>query len=124
ALVARRMASTPSRYFLFGFLGDDLTIESNAWHGGITRPFPRQLGQWVHVAFTHDSAGVTKLFIGGIEVGRAQHAPATMNGENALLTIGAFSTPESGVARAHFDGAIDELVLYERALSAEEITAL
>lgn len=124
ALVARRMASTPFRYFFFGFAGDDLMIDSNAWHGKIVRPFPRALGEWVHVAFTHDGEGVTKLFIAGNEVGRAQHLATAVSGESALLTIGAFSMPEAGAARAFFDGSIDELALYDRALGAEEIAAL
>lgn len=81
--------------------GNDLTVVT----GDLT-------GSWHHVAATFDGT-TRKIFLDGFCVGK--DAPTGHNAVLANLTIGKTSTSEN------FKGAIDNLVVYNRALSEDEI---
>ncbi|TLS49021.1 glycoside hydrolase [Paenibacillus antri] len=97
-----------------------------AWHEAwcVDRPIPTNA--WSFVAATYDaSAGTMKLYLNGEEVARreVEHASAItpyvgdlLIGRNnkAVILAEAFSLN-------HYDGWLDELALYDRALSAAEI---
>ena len=77
------------------------------------------LDQWIHVAGRWDGA-VSTLFVNGAQV--AQKAmPAVMFDTHDLL-IGA--DENTGAPAYQFHGRIDDLQLYDRALSDTEITVL
>jgi PKD repeat protein len=70
---------------------------------------------WRHLAATYDGT-LVRLFVDGVEVANApQTSPITTS--TAVLTIGADFYGE------YFQGLIDELRIYNRALSATEIQA-
>jgi hypothetical protein len=75
-------------------------------------------GQWHHVV-GRKTATKTELFADGILRETATHAFGTLSG-NGPLVIGGFA----GQAWADYDGKLDDLRLYGRALSNAEITAL
>lgn len=81
--------------------------------------FPPQ-GQWHHVAATYDGS-VMKLFYDAVLV-RQQNATGEIDVTSDLLCIGAKypGAPWGDV----FDGLMDEVRIYDYALSAEEIAAL
>ena len=69
------------------------------------------VGQWEHIAATYDGT-TARFYIGGVEV-----ASKTFTGNvgNAnTWRLGAYETPPTGF----FDGAIDNVRIYDRALSA------
>ena len=85
-------------------------------------------GIWTHVAGTFDLATQDiKIYVNGAEV------PATLRSGSTVITsifpstspirIGAFRNI-SGVDTGYFDGAIDEVELFNRALAATEIKAI
>ena len=68
---------------------------------------------WTHLAATYDRATI-RLFVNGVQVSTAAQT-AAVSTSNAVLTIGANFYGE------YFAGLIDEVRIYNRALSAAEI---
>ena len=79
-----------------------------------------QIGKWVYVVTTYDGS-VSKLYVNNILY--ATSAPFTLNKNTTRpLRIGAGAT--EGAPTFFFHGLIDDFRVYNRALSATEITAL
>ena len=77
-----------------------------------TEPLPEEA--WDHLALTDDGAHI-RLYVNG-ELIRSEPAPPLTTGSGDLeIGCGAFAT--------HFDGRIDELRLYDRALGSGEVAA-
>jgi len=85
-----------------------------------------QAGVWTHVAATWDRAGDLIIYADGVEVGRTD-----LTGENFLSNIGIYHRiggpsdilGDLGIPR-QWDGAIDDVRVYDRALTAAEIAAV
>lgn len=91
----------------FGFFGDDL----NSSAGVIT------FGQWNHVVMNYDfGLDKSRIYVNGLEVKNGSNGP--FEGINPLLGIGSWITGE------YFSGIIDDVRIYNRALSAQEIKDL
>ncbi len=80
-------------------------------------PFSPVPGQWYHIGLTR-SGPTYRLYIDGIERGVAINEDAIDN-PNAPLTIG-WGEMDSGA----FRGMLDELTIYNRDLSAKEVSAI
>jgi hypothetical protein len=76
------------------------------------------------VAFTHTADGTTRLYLDGVEVARNQVERRKLTGTAGPLMIGAGHSRKVREMGQRFEGAIDELCLYNRALSDEEVAAL
>jgi hypothetical protein len=95
--------------------------------GRVASAAPVNDGAWHHFALTRQGAGQVELFVDGVSQGTASGAASggavttdwrTVGLERRWLTGGArFGTPD-------FDGAVDELCVFDRALRPEEIRAL
>ncbi|MEA2163027.1 MAG: large repetitive protein [Thermoanaerobaculia bacterium] len=80
------------------------------------------LNTWYHVAFTSDATGLSEtLYVNGAVVGAATNTTAIGYDANPLL-IGA--EIENSITQYFFPGRIDEVTLYNRALSQSEIQAV
>jgi hypothetical protein len=75
------------------------------------------VGTWIHVTATFDGT-TSRIFINGIEDISATYAPFTIGTASGNLVIGALGNIQ------RFNGAIDDLRLYGRALSDAEISGL
>jgi Concanavalin A-like lectin/glucanases superfamily len=93
----------------------------------VEAPYAVLPNRWVHVAATFDGA-TTRLYVDGAEV-------ATTGGLNRIVydpasvpvTIGANwegDFPRAPIATSPFNGRVDEVSLYNRALTAAEILAI
>jgi len=82
------------------------------------------LNAWNHVAATYDSAtGIRRLYVNGVNVASHTNAPVAVYDSITPVTIGAFMrSPDT--TRDYFQGLIDELAIYNRALSDDEIQAI
>jgi hypothetical protein len=85
---------------------------------GGARPLP--LGQWVHVATTFEGTTVRLYVDGKLDAEGQVFVPAPIDASATDLLIGAVNP--TGPTE-HLDGAIDEVRLWNRALSAAEIAA-
>src|SRR5262249_25132959 len=84
------------------------------WNGGQTNP-TLPIGVWKHVATTFDGATLA-CYVDGVLVGSTT---ATFNLQGALLTLA-----QSHLNENYFNGSLDDVRIYNRALSAGEIAAL
>ena len=128
ALVARQLGQAADDFFFFGLLDGKLKVWSSLWQwpAQATRPLP--LGRWVHVAFSHGRDGSTRLYQDGVLVGFVRRKKGLVE-RSALaaprMTIGSgFNGPGEGQRVQQFSGAIDEVAVYDRALTAVEVAAL
>jgi len=75
---------------------------------------PLGLNVWTHLAMTYDGATV-RLFVGGVQV-----ASLAASG-SMVVTTGVLRIGGNGPAGGYFQGLIDDLRIYNRALSPAEI---
>jgi RNA polymerase sigma-70 factor (ECF subfamily) len=116
---------TPSSFddLFLGFSGANLEAGSKSW-GRLQVPHHMTPGRWTHLAATQRPDGLVVLYIDGVEVARKQvrlQRPA--RGARRLLIAAGFGSSGQKVSQK-FHGMIDELVMYDRALSPTEVAAL
>jgi hypothetical protein len=83
-------------------------------------------GKWHHVAGTFDGKDA-KIYVDGSLVGKPNHWVGEIPHTPYDLTIGANrSNPDGSLGEigASFDGLMDDVMMFNRALSAEEIQTL
>lgn len=103
---------------LFFTLSPNGTTASNATVQA-TNTLP--LNKWTHIAATYNGS-VIRLYINGVQVAQTNHTGGIFPG-NANLNIAAIQTGSTSFTWG-FGGLIDELSLYNRALSAAEIQSI
>ena len=74
------------------------------------------LGQWKHLVGTYDGTSM-KLYLDGVQIGTT--IAATMVNNDDEVTIGRWI--REGAPERYWDGAIDDIRIYNKALSIEEI---
>lgn len=79
-------------------------------------------GRWTHVASTYDGA-VLRLYVNG-NLDRTLAVTGRTCSNAMPLTIGSKYRPDLGTLEALFDGRIDDVRVYKRALSGAEIRAV
>jgi hypothetical protein len=124
ALVTRQYESGSEDRFHFGFSDDQLVLRSR--QGKATyAAFPGVRGTWLHVAATREETGMARLYIDGEEVRHKQADQLELGGgANALIIGGGLNGADQSDVKEHLEGVMDELVIYDRALSPEEVAAL
>ncbi len=101
-----------------GFFG---TCSSSGWKyldSNVSVP----LNTWTHVASTYDGSTLT-VWINGKRAGSRAVTGRTCS-NNHPLAIGAKNYPAKGLLEAFWDGQLDDIRIYRRALSATEIAGL
>jgi subtilisin-like proprotein convertase family protein len=82
------------------------------------------LNAWNHVAATYDSAtGIRHIYANGVNVLSHTNAPVDVYNSITPVTIGAWLRGP-GEIEGYFPGLIDEVSLYNRALSDSEVNAI
>ncbi len=73
-------------------------------------------GQWTYITLTCDENGKNALYINGAQAATGSSVPGALAGKDIFLGIN-FWNPT-------FDGLIDDVAVYDRALSGDEVLAL
>ena len=81
---------------------------------GVNGTSAAALNTWTHLALTFDGATL-RMFVNGMQIGTQSAAGA------AIVTTGALRIGGNSVWGEYFKGLIDEVRVYNRALSAAEI---
>ncbi len=82
------------------------------------------LNAWNHVAATYDSAtGVRCIYVNGVKVGGRTNAPVVIYNSSTPATIGSWLRAPD-FAQDVFQGMIDEVSFYNRALAGSEVEAI
>jgi hypothetical protein len=124
-LVTRQLGTGGDRLFSLRLHQGNVELLSHVWQR-LQRHAYANNGAWIHVTAVREM-GRTSLYLDGALVGRSAAAqPRPLDGAGTPLLIGGLvNGPEIGGKAHHlFRGALDELALYDRALTAEEIRAL
>ena len=109
---------TNGRVRVGGFFGG--CANANWKYFDSTRAIP--MGQWRHVAATYDGTW-PRVFINGTAAGSTRVTGRTCaSGEP--LAVGAKNAPAKGLLEAFWDGRLDDVRVYNRALSLSEIGQL
>src|SRR6185295_3521011 len=87
---------------------------------GSPMPLPQQT--WVHIAGTYDGRRA-RLFVNGVEVGSVAATGAFAPEINPVILSGNGNAPGNFVSE-FVPGRLDEVMLYRRALGADEIARL
>lgn len=93
-------------------------IPQKPWSHMLNSPEPVPLGRWVHVVGTHDNTTM-RLYVDGKLVGELERLGA-VGPADGRLCIGAYGSGDTAHA---FQGVLDEVRIYDRALTAEEVEA-
>jgi Concanavalin A-like lectin/glucanases superfamily/IPT/TIG domain len=100
-----------------------LFVSSSATTGNVNTAALTPRDVWVHVLATYQNGGSSILYINGVQ---ASNTPATSAvGTNTLpLTIGAWRGQPANPLRDFFNGRIDDVRLYNVALTDAQVRAL
>lgn len=116
-IISKRVsASTPLNYQLS--IEADGTFTFYPTPSAISTTTTGYTNQWIHLAATYDGA-TKKIFLNGVEKAAAAQTGAMSTSGAQLLNIGR----KVGYPTLVFNGSIDEVRIYNRSLSADEILA-
>jgi hypothetical protein len=124
-LLARR--SVGANGFLYRFFIQDGRLglqinSSNGAHVDFLGATAVPTGRFVHVAASYDAV-TARVFLDGNDVGFQSYGP-NIGPENSPLIVGGRQDASLLNADDRFDGVVDELSVYNRALSNADIRAL
>ena len=118
-------SNTPTNNWFFEFNNNGNIISANApgynpfGSGGSADYYPSvESGLWVFVTFTSSAGEVGKLYINGEQVGMSDMYSIDQN--ESFVFIGG-SGPNGNVVRDPFNGAIDEVRIFNYAFTNEEV---
>ena len=122
--LSRQIGTSEDQYYhLSLFLGrPNLFITTEVGYVSPSAPDPVPRDTWIHLAGVYDGA-VARIYVNGAEVASAP-LTGTFAPDTTPVILGGNGNDASGVPTELFPGRIDELMLYARALSAEEIGRL
>ena len=128
ATVAKNWPGGNASHFHFGLqdTGGDLSnyIRQNNTDYGLREGTPQlPLGAWQHVAFVLD-ANTERIYRNGIQVASAPYSGTLPNPTSATLAIGAKVFGGGTSVDSFWHGRIDDLAVWNRALSPQEIQSL
>ena len=105
-------------------------VRRNGYYANLKEQLEQLSPGWHHFALTHESqnysTSLTRLYVNGIQVDsdiEYGNYPVEYAHQNSFL-IGAEAGPGDEPEGDYWDGAIDEVLVYDRELNAEEIMAL
>jgi len=121
-IASRHLGPSTENFFHFSFAEDQLRVWGHSWRGWTAHELRALESDWIHVAFTH-AGPRSRLFVDGRLVAHDDdHGVRGIGTASGPLIIGG-AQHGAGIWQ-HFDGAIDEVRIYGRALSDAEIAAL
>jgi hypothetical protein len=126
-IIAKRTGGNESPYVL-ALLGSGLEFDGTdvfgKWSFNFTTPGDIKAGEWAHVAFTMEQGKQMVAYINGQPVASRPVPEQALCTNGQRITIGYEAwggNPAKGETPGNFIGAIDEVKLWGRALTAEEL---
>jgi hypothetical protein len=119
-VLSRQIGTTSGEHYWLGLSGDNVGISSSATPMISTTAVP--IGTWTHLAATHDGS-TARIYVNGTQV-FSRSSFAVFRADTSKLTICGNQNDASGSIIERWNGLIDDLQLYNRALTATEISGL
>jgi len=116
-MLNRVFGDSPSSGFRLGLLRGKpcFHVPLTNWSHHLTAAEPLPAGRWVHLAATFDGK-IMRLYMDGIERGTMER-PGEVRPNGSPLVLGNYEVGHP----AHFTGLLDDVRLYRRVLTPEEI---
>lgn len=105
----------------FNIAGIDINQNPTSWKEVFTPTNALTLNTWTHVAGSYDGQNL-RVFVNGVEQNIAPFAGSIASSPNYPITLGKLSDP-SQFSQRFFDGKMDEVRIWHRALTASELMA-
>lgn len=105
----------------FNIAGLDVNQVPTSWKEVLSPTNALTLNTWTYVAGSYDGQTL-RLYVNGVEVGTNAFPGSIVASPNYPLTIGKLSDPNQFASR-FFDGLIDEVRIWHRAVPAAELMA-
>jgi len=105
---------SPGGNYSFGLFVSGGEFRFSAWGNDINSSIWVNDDQWHHAAITHDESSFRRLYLDGVEVGSDNDAINTTSGTR-------FNIAQWTNSSSYFDGSVDEIAIWNRALSADEV---
>jgi Concanavalin A-like lectin/glucanases superfamily len=124
-IAARRSVGGLGFLYRFFITGGRLGLQINSSNGARADFLGANVvptGQWVHVAAVYDQLNA-RVFLGGVTNGE-QRYELPVGPENSAFVLGASEGATADATADHLFGQIDEVAVYNRALSAVEVAAV
>ena len=115
-----------------GHMANEVAFNTMGWEDHndpnpnvMTKEHPMAVGVWYHLAVTHNDNGLHEMFVNGKKVASG-HQPVSKRRENRGGTVNA-SFPANifigggGVYKSGFNGCVDEIQIWNKPLTAEEV---
>jgi len=106
----------------FNIAGKSPSGISNSWKEAVSPAGALALNTWTHVAGTFDGTTL-KCFVNGILVGSLPYAGTIDKNNQYIARIGRLADNQGAGQARFFNGLIDEVRIWERALTAAELLA-
>lgn len=100
-----------------------LSLNTGIWEDVVISNTVLQDDIWYHVAGTYDGSSA-KIYVNGILENSVEKSGLVLPSTGGAMKIGQESAVEDPAGPEFFNGLIDEVELYSRALSAEEVASL
>jgi RNA polymerase sigma factor (sigma-70 family) len=126
ALVSRQLSTGPTDHFHLGFRGERVQLRNLTRGSSTADRSALERGRWYHLAGTFSADGTGRIYVDGLEVAsRPLPARPTLGGGRNPIVIGAaFNSAARNKPTERLRGILDEVMIYDRALSATELRSL
>ena len=119
AVLSRETGTTSGQYYWLGLSGDRAEFYGLS---GVLSTATVPIGIWTHLAATHDGT-TARIYVNGSQV-TSQNSSDVFKADTSKLTICGNQNDASGTIAERWNGLVDDLQLYNRALTATEIAIL
>lgn len=112
-------------YYLYNYQKNRFEFRQYDKLGGkgfYSRPFVPETGRWYHLAMTYDGSEI-RLYVNG-ELFQTEFYTGLTAASPAEIILGAVKIGEYTMTEGDFDGIVDELLIFRRALPEAEIRTL
>lgn len=106
----------------FNIAGKSFAGVSNSWKEAVSPAAALPLNTWSHVAGTFDGTTI-KCFVNGVQVGSLAYSGTIDKNAQYITRVGRLADNQGASQTRFFNGYIDEVRIWERALSASELVA-
>ena len=124
SILSRQAGSETAEHYYLGFNDNAFKwgVNTTAGYSNFTIGGPAAVGQWLHLVGTYDGTTV-RLYVNGVEHFSAPHS-GTFAADTTRVVVGSSHNDAAGTPSEGFNGVIDEMRLYGRALTAQEVNDL
>jgi hypothetical protein len=119
-VLSREVGTTFAEHYWLGISGDSIGFSGSS--GNVMSNTAVPIGVWTHLAVTHDGT-TARIYVNGAQI-YSNLSNSVFKADTSKLIICGNQNDASGAITERWNGLVDDLQLYSRALTAPEIATL